>query len=37
MALMWGAAERSEIDELDGPAVITRLPFAVHLAAASWG
>ena len=27
MALMWGAAERSETDELDGPAVITRLPF----------
>src|SRR5260221_9175068 len=36
MALMWGAAERSDSGELDGPAVITRLPFAVHLAAASW-
>ncbi len=36
MALMWGAAVRSETGELEGPAVITRLPFAVHLTAASW-
>ncbi len=36
MALMWGAAERSDTGELEGPAVITRLPFAVHLTAASW-
>jgi len=36
MALIWGAAERSETGVLEGPAVIMRLPLAVHLAAASW-
>jgi hypothetical protein len=36
IALICGAAERSEAGVLAGPAVITRLPFAVHLAAASW-
>ena len=36
MALIWGAAERSETGVLDGPAVMMRLPFAVHLTAASW-
>ena len=36
MALIWGAAERSETGVLDGPAVMMRLPLAVHLTAASW-
>ena len=36
MALIWGAAERSETRVLEGLAVIMRLPFAVHLMAASW-
>jgi len=37
MALMWGVVERSETGELEGPAVIMRFPFAIHLVAASWG
>jgi len=36
MALIWGAAERRETGVLEGPAVIMRLPLAVHLTAASW-
>ena len=36
MALIWGAAERSETGVLEGLAVIMRLPLAVHLMAASW-
>ena len=35
MALIWGAAERSETGVLEGLAVMMRLPFAVHLTAAS--
>jgi hypothetical protein len=36
IALICGAAVRREAGVLEGPAVITRLPFAVHLTAASW-
>ena len=35
MALIWGAAERSETGVLDRPAVMIRLPLAVYLTAAS--
>ena len=36
MALMWGAAAWREWGVEVGPPVTTRLPFAVHLMAASW-
>lgn len=36
IALICGVAERRKAGVLAGPMVITRLPFAVHLTAASW-